>query len=729
MKFRDRIANVLASKDKAANSASVPLGQQFLRYGNRENMLGNWSQVVIREEDKYTGLLYAAIRNRANRVAQLAQENIRTDALPTILDKAKAAKVDVVHPYLELIDSSDSFSNYWFWYTIDTFLDLKGVYYLMAVRTIQGKRVGNIQEFKLLNPYQVQRIRPIDSLEVVGYKETRGGFSRVIPPELIIEIRDLNPFSDDEPYSLADAAKDQQFTLKSAGDYTRQTLQNNVNAPGIISTDLELNTEQMANFKSRITGHVKGEPIFSDGKGNVSWNPMTTDLDKASLDKVSAINAEVLLAVTGMSKTAMGTEVSGVTRDTSKTQSDLLITGQIMPRIQLISDALNQDYKTNYADEYKKNQYRIYLDSPLGTDREAELSDVNIRQESFNLFGSLVDAGYDFEAAARYAAGEITLEELGKPTNDPKPTIEPSPTRVTVTEPAPGDGSTPPAEPPAGTGNQNYLPAIRNALEDSLNATVQSQEGALRNAVINIEERLVMAVMNKVTNAYDSQNDIINSDDRQKEEDELVQALAAFYLAVVPILASSVMTRRLAEFNLPGAYSLDAATKDYIAATAKHGAESHVSTVLDDLLKTVREQALEGKTQTEIISALRKEYVHITTERANVIARTETNRAFTRAQYDADRQFLQQNDLTAKAYKKWVTRNSDPCPFCLAKAAEPAIPFEQAFGDLGDVWTATVTNEDGTTTVKKLPINYETIQSGNAHPNCACVYQLVIEGL
>ena len=34
---------------------------------------------------------------------------------------------------------------------------------------------------------------------------------------MIIEIAEFNPYQDNEPYSLAQAAKDPQFTLKQAG--------------------------------------------------------------------------------------------------------------------------------------------------------------------------------------------------------------------------------------------------------------------------------------------------------------------------------------------------------------------------------------------------------------------------------------------------------------------------------------------------------------------------------
>jgi hypothetical protein len=385
--------------------------------------------------------------------------------------------------------------------------------------------------------------------------------------------------------------------------------------------------------------------------------------------------------------------------------------------LQLIVDGLNQDYKSNYSKEFAENKYRIYIDSPLGTDRDAEIKDVTVRQTSFDLFTKLVDAGYDHAAAAKYAAGESTLEELGKPTNEPKPVVTPA---VPAQEPAEPQNT-----------QQAYQPAVRNAMDDASTTAIQSQEGALRNAIINIEERLVMAVSLKALNAYESQSDIISSKDRKEQEEALGLALANFYFVVTPLLASSVMNRRTAEFARLGEYAMDAVTRKNIAEAAERAGTSHVNTVLEDLPKTIQKAevvnadpkpitdavqkkyeaetvegirktidrakaasattkelaakltaayedvaeaemlaavgkaALEGLTQPKLVAMLRNEYVHITTERAKVIARTETNRAFSQAQYDTDRQFLEQNDLTSQAYKKWVCNGPNPCPYCV----------------------------------------------------------------
>jgi hypothetical protein len=56
-------------------------------------MFQDWSRLIMNEEDKYTGVMFAAINKRANLVAQLALESLRTDAMKTIMEKAKAKGV------------------------------------------------------------------------------------------------------------------------------------------------------------------------------------------------------------------------------------------------------------------------------------------------------------------------------------------------------------------------------------------------------------------------------------------------------------------------------------------------------------------------------------------------------------------------------------------------------------------------------------------------------------
>lgn len=414
VEFFSRINNALAAFKKTNNGGVDP--NAFLKYGGRR-MPSTWSTPQITDEDFYTGYGFAVINKRANRSVVLGKKFLYTEAKEELVKKANDNGEKVTHPYLDLIRDSLDFSERDFWYDISTYLDLEGIYYLMAVRTVtQGGRVGNIQKFTLLNPYWVKPVVNTKG-ELGGYAEANPHLgNRVIPKEMIIPISLLNPFDPTKTYSLADAARDSQFTLKQANDFARESIDGNLNAPGILSSAIELPDDQFDNFVERVKNHGRGEPLFGNGAGTIGWTDMQTDLDKAALDKINSINRDTLLAISGLSKTGVGVEESGTGREVSRTQKDDFTENAVMPQIENIIDSLNLDYRRYYEVDYKKNKYVISLDNPLETDRDAEQADVEIRDSQFALVQALVAKGYTYEIASKFAKGLIDITDLGEPT-------------------------------------------------------------------------------------------------------------------------------------------------------------------------------------------------------------------------------------------------------------------------------------------------------------------------
>ena len=711
MNLGSRIQNAF----KALTTNSYPisgseLARDFRRNGN-QRLVQDWSNTVISDQDMYTGYSYASINNRANSVAQLATNSVKTIAKPEVMQAMRDKDEVITHPYLDIIDTSKTFSNYRLWYEMSTYLDLEGVYYLFALRNVQTNRAGNIQEFKLLNPFNIKRVVNETTKELGGYVEQRDGLIREIPKEMIIEVRRLNPFSSEDAYSMADAARDSQFTLKQASDHTRHSIQKNIAAPGIITVndeELALDPQRFENFQARIKGHTKGEPIFGVGKGSITWNDMQIDLDKSALSAVNEVNLNALIAVTGSSKTMLGIEQSGVTRDTATIQQDLFISNHTLPQLQLIVDSFNQDYKNYYAPEYDKNKHTIIIDSPLSDDKAVEIQENQIRRERFELRQSLTSQGYDVEEASKYAEGNIELSELTEPIKPKTPVIEPK-------------------EEPEEEAD-NHIEAIHNMFEQEESGIMTQQQGALENAVKAVEEQAALAVLNKVTkNTYDSEKDIISDSERRRIESELNTALGAFYLIMLPLFARRMMTRRQKEFGQNAVFSMNTEVRKYVREIASKAAGSHVDTILGDMLRAVQEASLDGATQPELINAIRAKYTDISQNRAKAVARTETNRAFTQSQFQADKQFLKQNKLESRAFKKWITTSDNPCAICQELASRPPVPFKQDFVEFGDTLTVTY-EENGKTRVLKQKFDYEPLDAGNAHVNCGCKYALVVEG-
>lgn len=659
-------------------------------------MIADWSQVIMQKEDNYTGYMYGAIDIRAVSATKIAEKNLLTTAKPEIIATAKDKSESVHHPYLDLIDESDDFSNFDFWYDNSTYLDLKGVAYIMAVRAIGKGVVGKIQYFKYLNPFEVQRIFNKDG-ELIGYREYKDGMSRDLPVEMIIPVIKLNPFDKKQTYSMADAAKDNQFTLKTANDYTRSAVRNNQNAPGIISTDAVLEGEELKNFKDRVMGRVKGEPIFGGGAGSIKWQDMQTDLNKAALKDVNSISLNNIIAVSGASKTMLGIEESGTTKDTSKTQKDNFIDYRAIPTVQKIVDALNQDFKKYYKTEYLSTKYKIVIDNPLGTDRDAEQKDVQIRKEKEELFNSLIAKGYDRELAARYVEGDISIADLGEPKVEEAPKVE---------------------EP---TQEENH---VHNQVDTGL--LNQSQAG-LQNAIVNIDERVIAEItanLNKFTNDL-TEEQLLTKRQQQEYENDLNAALFAFYTVIIPLYAYNVLSKRAESYGKLTNFKINNEVRKFIKDMASAAAKSHFETTFTSVYKYAQEQALEGTPRDAIARNIVNKYGdEISKSRAVVIARTETNRAFTMSQYLADTQFLKENNLTG--YKQWVTRSDNPCAYCQELASQPPIPFEQNFASIGDELIG-YEEKDGQTLVKKMTVSYANLEAGNAHPNCGCTYELIIK--
>jgi hypothetical protein len=581
-------------------------------------MYQDWSRLIMNEEDKYTGVMFAAINKRANLVAQLALESLRTDATKAIMEQAKRKGETVIHPYLEVLDRSLNFANYDFWFNTPTFIDLKGLVYIGVIRTVAQGRVGDVMDFELLNPYRVDRVVKQEDGRIVvgGYREwLDGGYFRDWPPQQIIEIRRLNPFKPDEPYSMSDAGKDSQFTLKQAGDYTRHSLGSNANAPGIYSTDVILDPDNFQLFKARIKGTDKGEPIIANGAGAVKWQSTQIEMDKAALDKVNQVSLEHLLAVTATSKTSLGIEQSGVTRDTSKVMRDQLTSDAGIPLLTFIIEALNQDYKRYYPAEYKKNQYRLFIDSPLKTDREAEGKDIENRTAGAELYQTMINKGYDRKTAAKYAAGEISLEDIGEPKNKP---VQPSLPPVAPPAPPAADEPKPETKPKS----ENAVAPVPNQLAASDVSQLSSQEASLQNTISQVEEQLALAVINKVDrNIYDETSEVIADKDRKEQEHELTNALLVFYSLVVALQAKQVMQQRSQQYGKPGTFSVDRAVRQAINAASTKAADSHVETILEDLRQTVKQTMITEGDISRIAAAVAKKYPDVTPEQLKASVR------------------------------------------------------------------------------------------------------------
>ena len=423
MALRDTFLNMLgveAQEVQKTDNSVYKSARDFLRNGSRERLYPTWSDIKMSDSDMYRGYSYAVIQKRGNKVASLAKNNLKTYAKSEIVDEFQKKNEIVWHPYLKLIEDSTKFTEKQFWKNISIYLDLAGRYYLGVIRNevkSLNPKLPTITtdptEFIMLNPYEIRRVVDKDG-QVAGYIERKkDGRYREWPLYQIIEIRELNPFDpDNSQWAMTDAAKNAVYTINQSGDYTRQSLNGNIDAPGIITTDVLLNDEDFANFRARVTQHTKGEPLFGNGTGAIKWDSMQIDLDKAALLDINEINRTELFAVSGTSKTSLGIEQSGTTRETARVQSEQFVSDTAQPRLEDIVDFLNLDYKKHYKREYDKTGYKIEVESAVGKDYDTEQKAVALKQSQFELATQLIQAGYTIESAYQFAEGEIDFADL-----------------------------------------------------------------------------------------------------------------------------------------------------------------------------------------------------------------------------------------------------------------------------------------------------------------------------
>lgn len=298
---------------------------------------------------------------------------------------------------------------------------------------------------------------------------------------------------------------------------------------------------------------------------------------------------------------------------------------------------------------------------------------------------------------------------------------------------------------------------VKNYSDDDI---FRTSEASLRNEIIRIQADVSGRAINTVqttNNQYSEDMALISEDDESEILNMLALALIGYYGVILPLFGGRIMNKRVSNYGLMGSFRIDSKAREYIENIAQQTSKTHLNTILGDLTDTIletyeneitrhisviestgrkasdadlvkaRQLAMEGKSRDQITKAIREEYNgHISKARAKAISTTETNRAFTQSQFIADRQFLEQNGLTKRAYKKWVTTNDNPCPTCLDLASKPPIPFEKNFAELGDE-IVTVYEENDKRKVKRLTVDFEPLSAGNAHVNCGCKYELIIK--
>lgn len=394
------------NKNNIENVKKNSIATDFLRRGNFKTRQDVALDQKYNPEMTVNGWMFAALNARSDAFGEFCEENIITES--------KKGE-NLYHPYLRLIEESKEIPEYEFWKRAISDYDNYGQMYFFILRRVVYDKNGEVEHIGLPTRIDVLNASKMTILtkngKIVGYKEQIDStHKREYSADQIIRIINPHPRNPDIPYSIYDAAKDYQYTINKGTEFAQNALINNMNTPGILSTTEVLNDEEYDNLISRINSHEPGKAIVTDGTGNLTYTSISQSLDQAALPTLTELSRQTIFAVTGTSKTVLGIEESGVTRDTSKVQDRKFIKRAIAPVAKRVVSAFNFDYRVKYPELYKQNQVKMVI-KPLYDAQETQ-EQFDTQKKLFDDITEIIYSGYTKESAEDFMYGDISFTDL-----------------------------------------------------------------------------------------------------------------------------------------------------------------------------------------------------------------------------------------------------------------------------------------------------------------------------
>ena len=394
------------NKNNIENVNKNSIATDFLRRGNFKTRQDVALDQKYNPEMTVNGWMFAALNARSDAFGEFCEENIITES--------KKGE-NLYHPYLQLIEESKEIPEYEFWKRAISDYDNYGQMFFFILRRVVYDKNGEIEHIGLPTRIDILNASKMTILtrngKIVGYKEQIDStHKREYSADQIIRVINPHPRNPEIPYSIYDAAKDYQYTINKGTEFDQNALINNMNTPGILSTTEVLNDEEYDNLISRINSHEPGKAIVTDGTGNLTYTSISQSLDQAALPTLTELSRQTIFAVTGTSKTVLGIEESGVTRDTSRVQDKKFIKRAIAPVAKRVVSAFNFDYRVKYPELYKQNQVKMVI-KPLYDAQETQ-EQFDTQKKLFDDITEIIYSGYTKESAEDFMYGDISFTDL-----------------------------------------------------------------------------------------------------------------------------------------------------------------------------------------------------------------------------------------------------------------------------------------------------------------------------
>lgn len=605
------------NKNNIENVKKNSIATDFLRRGNFKTRQDVALDQKYNPEMTVNGWMFAALNARSDAFGEFCEENIITES--------KKGE-NLYHPYLQLIEESKEIPEYEFWKKAISDYDNYGQMYFFILRRVVYDKNREIEHIGLPTKIDILSASKMTILKkdgkIVGYKEQIDStHKREYSADQIIRVINPHPRDPDVPYSIYDAAKDYQYTINKGTEFAQNALINNMNTPGILSTTEVLNDEEYDNLISRINSHEPGKAIVTDGTGNLTYTSISQSLDQAALPTLTELSRQTIFAVTGTSKTVLGIEESGVTRDTSKVQDRKFIKRAIAPVAKRVISAFNFDYRVKYPELYKQNQVKMVI-KPLYDAQETQ-EQFDTQKKLFDDITEIVYSGYTKESAEDFMYGDISFtdleldaedaqdiedeqEDIDNPEN--QPTEEEEPKEETQEE---NDGSektlqrihieNQDSEMHNHTNSDDYyLKALKLHINEQgeLDEYGKSIENKINQAKNNLlkEIRSIQLQAIRESNTKMAVNAFDFSDIRTEEQEndifrKIKNAFRKYWFLILPIIGKERLIEdrtgneqfKDEEVNLLGTKRV----KDYIEEVSEKAAKSHTHTIYKTILDAV----------------------------------------------------------------------------------------------------------------------------------------------
>ena len=711
------------------------------RYGRSASVSANGRAVGAAYNDEtiqeiYQGYIFGAIKKTRNQVAEILSNNVEVFN-PKDGNPSQAPALDKRHPYMDAIENADM-DNSLFYAGIATYLIVLGEAFIDAgLRTMAAGNIVPVGALNLMQSNRVVRTYDNDG-KLATYKLSErlpngtDKFTHYVPSN-VVAIIDLNPWDLRKGYGMIRPIVDKVALENMATKLQTATIANGIKAPGILSTKEKVGKDEyddlVNSVQTRYTSNDMeraGTPIVTNG-GFVDYKSLIEDLDKLAMIKIRNMNRDAFFAALSVSKTILGIEESGTTREVARVQREQFILDACMPLANAILSGLNQDYKVNYPKDYQRDPLKMRAVAPIEKDTEQEKAEAEIYKLRAETYKVYIDSGMDPDQAAELA--ELELAEGTKVKTVEKPaaanTIVLTDDQLRVIS---GRNEAPGATPTINVDNSSHVhqhsPAdlaqtAKNVLTDKERTRIEKAEQTLRNDLATLDGELGEQYVSSVNN--------LDKDKQAAYIAELTNVLMAYYAVAVPIFGKNRAAMLATDFNEAATqFVFNEQVRQIVRERLGKVANAHFATLDAELTNVITDATRDGLQRDAVIKAVREkvenEVVKWEVER---LVQTETSNAFNQATYLSDKQFITEKNYVGRAYKVWRTNSPKPCPFCTSQAGRRE-PFETDFFKVGDVAEGTKLTVDGKEKPVYYPVRFVDVNAGGLHPNCHCDYKLEI---